>query len=65
MPCQERVGFDDGGNFFEGLFAQFLADLGQSLALGIGERYTPFNLFAQNTIFFDQVFVAQQELLFD
>jgi hypothetical protein len=46
------------------LLPQLGTYFGQSLALGIRERYTPFNLLAQDTIFFDQVFVAQQELLF-
>ena len=35
MPSQDCVGFDDSGDFSEGLFAKLLADLGQGPTLGI------------------------------
>jgi hypothetical protein len=64
MPGENGVGFDDGGDFFQGLLAELLAELSQGLALGVGELNTPRNLLAQDTVLFDHVFVAQQELFF-
>ena len=64
MPGENRVGFDDGGDFFQGLLAELLAELSQGLALGVGELNTPLNLLAQDTVLCDHVFVAQQELFF-
>jgi len=65
MPGEKGIGFDDSGHVFEGLLAEFLADLGEGLALGIGELYAPFDLLAQNTIFSDEILISQQEFLID
>ncbi len=64
MPGQDGVGFDDGGDFLQSLFPELLADRSQRLALSVGELHAPCNLVAQDTVFFDHVFVSQQELLF-
>ena len=39
MPSQDRIRFDDGSHFFQRLFAELLADLGQGPALGVTEPY--------------------------
>jgi hypothetical protein len=52
------IGFDNGGDLFQGLFAEFLANLGQCLALGIRKLYTPFDLVAPDTIFGREILVA-------
>jgi hypothetical protein len=62
MPGENRLGFDDGSDFLQRLLAEFLADLGQGLALGVGKLDPPCNVVAQNPILFDHVCVAQQEL---
>ena len=64
MPGQDGVGFDDGGDFLQGLFTELLAERSQCLALGVGELHAPCNLIAQDTVLFDHVFVSQQELFF-
>jgi hypothetical protein len=37
-PGEERSGFDNGGDVSEGLLAELLANLGESLTLGISVR---------------------------
>jgi hypothetical protein len=64
MPGENRLRFDDGGDFFQGLLAELFADFSQGPALSIGEQYTSFNLLAQDTIFGNEILVAQQELFF-
>jgi hypothetical protein len=59
MPGEYGIGFDDGGDVFEGLLAEFLADLGEGLTLGASELYTSFNLLAQDAIFGSEIFIAQ------
>jgi hypothetical protein len=65
MPGQNRIGFDDGGDFFQGLLAELLTNLSESSALGVGELYASFNLVAQDVIFGDEIVVSQAQLLID
>ncbi len=44
MPGENGVGFDDVGDFFEGLLAQLYPNLSQRLALGVTEPETAFDL---------------------
>src|SRR5438128_1103243 len=53
MPGENRVGFDDGGDFCQGLLAELLDDLSQDRAFGVGPLNTPRNLLAQGTARFD------------
>jgi hypothetical protein len=61
VPAYNGLRFDDGGDLRQGLLTQFLADLGQSLALGITELDAPLDLVAQDAIFGYQILVSQQE----
>lgn len=44
MPAQNRVGLGSLRDFFSRLLAQFLANLGQGLALGVTQLDTSFDL---------------------
>jgi hypothetical protein len=46
VPAKDGVGFDDMSPFFQGLFIQFLADLGQGLTFRITELYASLDLVA-------------------
>jgi hypothetical protein len=59
MPGENRIGFDNGGDVFEGLLAEFSADLGEGLTFAIREPYASFNPVAQDTILNDEILVAQ------
>src|SRR5215510_6730023 len=41
MPGENRLGFDNGGDFLQRLLAEFLADRGQGLALDVGKLDPP------------------------
>ena len=58
MPAKNRVRLDDRGHVLEGLLAQLLADLGQSLALAITQPHASLDLVAQDAILRHQVLVA-------
>src|SRR5262249_25801417 len=65
VPAQNRLGFDDVGDFLQGLLAQFFADLGQGRPFRVCELYASLELVAQNAVFGYQILVAEQELLID
>ena len=65
MPGENRVGFDDGGDFLQGLLAQLLADVGQRLAFAIRQPHATCDLVAQDAIFCHQILVTQQQFLID
>ena len=60
MPGEDGGGFDDGGDFLQGLLPQLLANLREGLPFAIAESNAPLDLVTQNPIFRDQIFVAQQ-----
>jgi hypothetical protein len=63
MPGKDRIRFNETGHLLQCLLAQLLADLGQAPSLRVGQLDTTCELPAQDTVFRDQVFVAQQEFL--
>jgi hypothetical protein len=65
MPTENGLGFDDRGDFLQGLLPQLLTDLGEGLALAIRSAHTARDLVAQDAIFGHQVLVAQQQFLID
>src|SRR5205807_2966473 len=65
VPAQNRIGFDNVGDFLQRLLAELLADLCQSLALAVTQSYTSLELIAENTIFSHAVLITQQQFLID
>ena len=65
MPAQNRLGFDNGGDFLQRLLAELLADLCQSLALAVTQSYTSLELIAEHTIFSHEVLITHQQFLID
>jgi hypothetical protein len=58
VPAENRVGFDDIGDFLQGLLPQLLADLGEGFALAIAQPHTPLDLVTQQTILRHQILVT-------
>jgi hypothetical protein len=59
MPAENRVGFDDGGDFLQDLLPQLLADHGQGFALAVAQPEAPLDLAAEDTIFRHEILIAQ------
>ena len=65
VPAENRVGFDDVGDFLQYLLAQLMTDFRQSVALTITELHTPLDLVAEYPVLCRQILVAQQQCLID
>jgi hypothetical protein len=63
MPGQNGVGLHDGGHLSQGLPPELSPKLGQRLPVASAQPHAACNLLAQDTVFCDQVFVANQEFL--
>jgi hypothetical protein len=48
-------------SFLQRLLAQSLAQLGECLPLSVAQAHAARDLLAQNTVFRDQIFIANQE----
>src|SRR5262249_33732776 len=59
LPGKDGLRLNNMGHFFQGFLAQFLADLSESLALGITELDSPLDLVAQDTVFSREKLVSE------
>src|SRR5215470_12737467 len=65
MPGEDSVRCDNLRYFRQGLLPQLLTDCGKRLAFAICQPHTPRDLVAQDAIFRDEIFIAQQQFLID
>ncbi len=65
MPRQDRIGLDDCRDLFQRLIAELLTHRSQCLSITVTEPHTAPDLLMEYTIFRDEVFVTQQQLLID
>jgi hypothetical protein len=61
VPGKDSIWLRNSGNLSQDFFAQFGADLSEFLALTVHELYTTVDLLAHETIFCQQVGIAQFE----
>lgn len=62
MPGQDRVRLDDRGDLTEDPAAQLLAEVSECFAFAVGQLESAPELCAQDSVFFKQLLIPEQEL---
>jgi hypothetical protein len=65
MPGEDGVGLRNRGYLCQSLLPEFVPQLGESCALGVGEWHPSVNLVAEDAVFRRQILIAQAEFLID
>jgi hypothetical protein len=63
VPGEDGLGLDDGGHFSQGLPPELFPNRSKRLPLAIAQLHAVCELLAQDTVFCDQLCIANQQFL--